>query len=300
MVQTSNRLRATSIDDMKQELEGKRIVITGGSMGLGLSMAHAALSAGASVVVCARNSEKLGAAVQELRDKHTGQTVAGVQADVSDTAGVDRIYSETMKSLGGIDGLVLNAGVYGPMGAIESVDIEAWQSAMNINVMGILLPVRRFIPQLKAQGYGKIVVVSGGGATSPLPNLSAYAASKAAAVRLMETISLELKPWNIDVNAIAPGPLVTRLMDEVIAAGPGVVGKEFYLKNLAWKTSGGTPPELGAALTVYLLGGTSRGITGKLISAQWDDWKNLHHRADLKTDIYCLRRIVPEENKKTQ
>ncbi|MGN6644654.1 MAG: SDR family NAD(P)-dependent oxidoreductase, partial [Verrucomicrobiota bacterium] len=147
---------------------------------------------------------------------------------------------------------------------------------------------------------GKIIVISGGGATNPLPNISSYAASKAAVVRLMETFAEELRPFHVDVNAIAPGALATRLVDEVLAAGPEKVGAGFYEKNKKWKADGATPLSFGANLAVYLASPESNGITGKLISAQWDPWQKLHeHRSDLeKSDIYCLRRIVPEDRGK--
>src|SRR5215469_12139186 len=104
-----------------------------------------------------------------------------------------------------------------------------------------------------------------GGATNPLPNISSYAASKAAVVRLMETLAEELKTFHVDVNAIAPGALATRLVDEVLAAGPEKVGAAFYEKNKQWKEKGATPPEFGAKLAVYLASEQSDGITGKLI-----------------------------------
>ena len=173
--------------------------------------------------------------------------------------------------------------------------------ALEINLFGVLLPCRAAIPHFKQNRRGKIVIVAGGGATNPLPNISAYAASKAAVVRLMETLAEELRTFGIDVNAIAPGALATRMMDQVIAAGPQTVGQAFYNKNLKWKKEGATSPDLGAALAVYLASEPSDGITGKLISAPWDPWPNLHeHRDDLdRSDIYCLRRIVPEDRGKS-
>jgi 3-oxoacyl-[acyl-carrier protein] reductase len=196
--------------------------------------------------------------------------------------------------------LVLNAGVYGPMGATESVPLDEWRRALDINLYGVLLPCRAVIPHFKKAGRGKIIVLSGGGATNPLPNISAYAASKAAVVRLMETLAEELKPFRVDVNAIAPGALATRLVDEVLAAGPEKVGAAFYEKNKQWKSKGATPLELGANLAVYLASAQSDGITGKLISAQWDPWEKLHEfKGDLNNDIYTLRRIVPKDRGKT-
>ena len=186
------------------------------------------------------------------------------------------------------------------MGPTESVSLAEWRAALDINLFGVLLPCRAVIPHFKKAGRGKIVVLSGGGATNPLPNISAYAASKAAVVRLMETFAEELKSFKVDVNAIAPGALATRLVDEVIAAGPDKVGAAFFEKNKNWKEKGAVPLELGASLAVWLASAESDGITGKLLSAQWDPWKDLQqHREELaKSDIYCLRRIVPEDRGK--
>jgi 3-oxoacyl-[acyl-carrier protein] reductase len=114
-------------------------------------------------------------------------------------------------------------------------------------------------------------------------------------VRLTETLAEELRSSRIDVNAVAPGGLNTRLLDEVLDAGPTVVGASFYQKALKQRDNGGTPLDLGAGLCVYLASSESDGITGKLLSAQWDPWKNLKaHKSQLeKSDIYTLRRIVP-------
>src|ERR1041385_4031285 len=136
------------------------------------------------------------------------------------------------------------------MGPTESVDLSEWRRAMDINLYGVLLPCRALIPHFKRAGRGKIVILSGGGATNPLPNISAYAASKAAAVRLMETLAEELRTSHIDVNAIAPGALATRLVDEVRAAGPEKVGEAFFEKNKQWKAKEATSLDLGASLAV--------------------------------------------------
>ena len=125
------------------------------------------------------------------------------------------------------------------------------------------------------RGYGKIVQLSGGGATGPLPGLSAYAASKAAVVRFAETLAEELREQRVDVNAIAPGPLNTRMLDEVLRAGPECVGEAFYEKALEQQRSGGIPLREGAKLAVFLGSLASDGITGKLLSAVWDPWSEL-------------------------
>ena len=282
------------------KLKNLNALITGGSQGLGKAIAEHFLREGANVVLCARSERELSATCDELAGKFPAQKVFAKTCNVSDESHVNSLVTFTLEKLGSLQALVLNAGIYGPMGPTESVLLDEWRRAIDINLFGVLLPSRAVIPHFKKAGHGKIIVLSGGGATNPLPNISAYAASKAAVVRLMETLAEELKPFHVDVNAIAPGALATRLVDEVLAAGPERVGAAFFEKNKGWKEKGAVPLELGASLAVYLASAESDGITGKLISAQWDPWKELQsHREELaKSDIYCLRRIVPEDRGK--
>ena len=282
------------------KLKNLNALITGGSQGLGKAIAGHFLREGANVVLCARGEKELLATRDELAKQFPSQKVFAKTCDVSSETQVNELVAFALRELGSLHALVLNAGIYGPMGATESVSLDEWRRAVDINLYGVLLPCRAIIPHFKKDGRGKIIVLSGGGATNPLPNISAYAASKAAVVRLMETLAEELKPFRVDVNAIAPGALATRLVDEVLAAGPEKVGAAFYEKNRQWKDKGATPLELGAKLAVYLASSPSDGITGKLISAQWDPWEKLHEfKGDLDNDIYTLRRIVPKDRGKT-
>jgi NAD(P)-dependent dehydrogenase (short-subunit alcohol dehydrogenase family) len=282
------------------QLTGRNAIITGASQGLGKAIAEHFIRAGANVLLCARSQSELSRTQTELGALAPEQKILARVCDVSDESQVNATVDYALREFGSVDVLVANAGIYGPMGPTETVDLQEWRRALDINLFGVLLPARALIPHFKAKKSGKIVVISGGGATNPLPNISAYAASKAAVVRLMETLAEELKPFHIDVNAIAPGALATRLVDEVIAAGPEKVGAAFYEKNSQWKEKGATPLDLGASLAVQLASAASDGITGKLISAQWDPWRDLQkYRDDLaKSDIYCLRRIVPEDRGK--
>ncbi len=282
------------------KLKDVNALITGGSQGLGKVIATHCLREGANVVLCARNEKELAATRDELSRLVPGRKVLSQRCDVSNEAQVNDLVALALRELGSLQVLVLNAGVYGPMGPTESVDLNEWRRAIDINLFGVLLPCRAVIPHFKKAGRGKIVVLSGGGATNPLPNISSYAASKAAVVRLMETLAEELKPHRVDVNAIAPGALATRFVDDVLAAGAEKVGAAFFEKNRQWKEKGATSLDLGAGLAVYLASTESDGITGRLISAQWDPWRTLHeHREELaNSDIYCLRRIVPEDRGK--
>lgn len=282
------------------KLKNLNALITGASQGLGKVIAEHFLREGANVALCARSEKDLLATRDELSKNFPSQKVVAKTCDVSDESQVAALVAFAARELGPLHALVLNAGVYGPMGPTEEVSLDEWRRAMDINLYGVLLPCRAVIPQFKKAGHGKIIILSGGGATNPLPNISSYAASKAAVVRLMETFAEELKPFHVDVNAIAPGALATRLVDEVLAAGPEKVGAAFYEKNKQWKEKGATPLDLGAKLAVYLASAQSDGITGKLLSAQWDPWEKLHEfKADLNSDIYALRRIVPKDRGKT-
>jgi 3-oxoacyl-[acyl-carrier protein] reductase len=282
---------------MNGPLHGRRALITGANQGLGLAIARAYVDAGASVFLCARDGARLTTARDEIRTHATaGQAVEARAADVSRADEVTAVVDEALAKLGRLDILVNNAGVYGPMGPIEEVDWTEWTRAMEINVNGSVLPCRAVLPHFKANRYGKIVQLSGGGATNPLPRITAYAASKAAIVRFAESLALEVKEFGVDVNAIAPGALNTRLMDQLLAAGPDAVGAAFHARMTRIAAEGGTPLETGAALAVYLASAESDGITGRLLSAVWDPWRDLQaHRADLDGDVYTLRRIVPRD-----
>ncbi|MBV8899324.1 MAG: SDR family oxidoreductase [Verrucomicrobia bacterium] len=280
------------------KLQGRSAVITGASQGLGKAIAMQFVREGANVCICARDGALLATVTEELRQTaSTGQKVVGRAADVSRENEVDAVFAEALCAFGRFEILVNNAGVYGPKGPAEEVALMEWIRTIEINLYGTLIPSRSAIRHFRKNGYGKIINLSGGGATAPLPGLSAYAASKAAVVRLTETLAEELREHRIDVNAVAPGALNTRLLDEVLAAGPERVGQAYYQKALKQRDAGGVPLERGARLCVYLASAESDGITGKLISAPWDPWGRLHeHRKKLaSSDIYTLRRIVPED-----
>jgi NAD(P)-dependent dehydrogenase (short-subunit alcohol dehydrogenase family) len=279
-------------------LAGRTALITGASQGLGLAIARAYLDAGiAGICICARDGDQLENALEDLGE-HAGacQTVLGYVADVSDPHDVARLVELALSALGEIVVLVSNAGVYGPKGAVDQTDWSDWKRAIEINLYGSVLPARALLSHVTARGYGKIVQLSGGGATAPLPRLSAYAASKAGVVRFAETLAEELREQHIDVNAIAPGALNTRMLDELLRAGPDLLGPDVYARALEQQHSGGIPPEQGAKLAVFLGSAASDGISGKLLSAVWDPWPELpRRRAELDSDIYTLRRIVPRD-----
>src|SRR6185437_5482120 len=246
--------------------------------------------------ICARNIDAIERAATEIRAA-TRAEVLSAAADVSREPDVRQLATLVEQRFGALDVLVCNAGIYGPKGAIEEVDWAQWAQSVAINLMGTVLCCRAFLPLLRRAKRGKILLLSGGGATKPLPFLSAYAASKAAVVRFGETLAEELRDAGVDVNCVAPGALNTRMLDDILDAGPAKVGQILYEASMRQKESGGVPLEKSADLCVYLASEAADGITGKLISAVWDAWPQLHaHRGELeRSDIYTLRRIVPRD-----
>lgn len=283
---------------MTEVLVNKAAIITGASEGLGLEIAKRFVQAGASVMICARNSRALSDAKKALNLLATSrQQVLSSVCDVSVEGDVNALVEQTFEAFGSCHILVNNAGIYGPKGVVDKVSWTEWKRAIEINVYGSVLMARAIVPKMKIQEYGKIIQLSGGGATNPLPQISAYAVSKAAIVRFAETLAEELRGTGIDVNAIAPGALNTRMLDEILDAGPDMVGQNFYERALEQKKSGGASLSRGAELALFLASSVSDGITGKLISAIWDNWEEWpYHLKELNaTDAYTLRRITGKD-----
>jgi NAD(P)-dependent dehydrogenase (short-subunit alcohol dehydrogenase family) len=282
-------------------LQGRGALITGSSQGLGRAIAQEYVRQGASVALCARDAKLLAETAAELAPlAGPRQKIVTRPCDVSRKSEVEALVGWATAEIPNLDILVNSAGVYGPKGLLEDNDWDQWLHTIEINLLGTALLFRAIVPHLRKLGSGKIIQLSGGGATAPMPRISAYAASKAGVVRLVETLAVELTPAHIDVNAIAPGALNTRMLDEVLAAGPQVVGEEFYKKALQQRDNGGAPLSRGADLAVFLASRSSDGITGRLISAVWDQWDELpSHRDELaKSDIFTLRRIIPADRGK--
>lgn len=283
------------------KLAGRTAIITGASIGLGAEIAEHFAAEGAALMLCARNPADLEAQRQRLAAAYPNVRIITHRADVAVRADVDALFSEVARAFGKLDIVVNNAGVYGPMGSIDTIDWDDWVQAIAINLNGLVYCCRKAVEAFKPHRYGKIINLSGGGATNPLPGISAYAASKAAVVRFTETLALEVKDFGIDVNAVAPGALATRLTDQLIAAGPERVGANLHARMSKLAQEGGTPLSIGASLCAYLASADSDGVTGRLIAAQWDPWPFSDEvKGDIdKSDIYTLRRIVPGDRGKS-
>jgi 3-oxoacyl-[acyl-carrier protein] reductase len=273
-----------SIDSAKVAL------ITGAGRGIGRSVAIGLAQAGMDVVLMARTAAEL----EETRGHVAalGRSALAVRADVGCPEEVRAAVDQALERFGRIDVLVNAAGRQPPIGPLAENDAADWAQTIQVNLLGTFHCIQAVLPGMRQRRAGKIINFSGGGATSPRPNFSAYAVSKAAVVRLTETLAEELKPYNIQVNAVAPGAVNTRMLEEVLAAGT-VAGPELNEAKRR-KERGGTAPELAAALVAFLASEASDALTGKLISAphdDWQDWDAARIAELMPTPMYTLRRL---------
>jgi NAD(P)-dependent dehydrogenase (short-subunit alcohol dehydrogenase family) len=285
----------------EQILSDRAAIVTGASRGLGREIAHRLLAAGADVALCARSAAEVENVAAALRQAHPERKVLAAACDIARTEDLDRLFAAAVQAFGTLDIIVNNAGIHGPIGRLDTIDWDAWQHAIAVNLNGTAYSCRLAIRHFRATEAGgrhrKIITLSGGGATSPQPGLTAYGASKAGLVRFTETLAEEVKELAIDVNAVAPGALATRLMHELYEAGPDRIGADYHRQVAELLDKGGMPIARPAELCVYLASFQSDGITGRLISAAWDPWPFTGKMiADLAgTDLLTLRRIVDHD-----
>ena len=275
------------------ELIGRRCLVTGGGRGIGRAIALALAREGARVAVLARTGSELDETAALLADQ--GQTALKLQADVGRREEVDAAIERVLAAWGGIDVLVNNAGIQGPIGRVEEVDPDAWMQVVQVNLGGCFYCIRKVLPAMIAQHYGKIINLSGGGAVGPRPFFSAYSASKAAVVRFSENLAGEVAEHGIDVNAIAPGAVNTRMLDQRLAAGAAVSAEEREQDQRLLR-EGDATGERAAALAVYLASARSDGLTGRLLSAVWDPWETFDVEAIMATEAFAVRRVQQQED----
>jgi len=268
-----------------------KIVITGSSSGIGRALTLSLLEAGHHIWGIARSNQNDLEALYPIHFK-------SCRCDVSSYTQVSESVKTITETWDTLDAIITAAGIQGEIGPTLTTDPQAWSLTVRSNIEGTYNIIRALYPNLKAtSGRAKIICFSGGGATKARPAFSAYGIAKTAIVRLVETIALEERDRPLDINCIAPGAITTRLTDEVILKGPALSGKAEYDAALKQKENGGQSLQKAIGLITWLLSDQSDGISGKLISAQWDPWEKLQTHADMFTqsDIYTLRRIMPEE-----
>lgn len=277
-------------------LEKKVVVITGASQGIGKAVAIAFAKQKSIVIICARTKTDLDKTKKEIIE--SGGLCDSFIVDVSQEIEVQNFIHAIIQKYQKIDVLICCAGIYGPLGKLENNDLLMWKKTIEVNLLGTVYCVHAALPHMKKAKQGKIITLCGGGigGKNIKPNLSAYTSSKAAIATFTEVIAKEIEDDHIQINAISPGAVNTRLLDEVLNNSDAVTN-EFLSEAKKQKENGGTPPEKTASLCLFLASNRSNDITGKLISAVWDSHEKLSkfHDQIKNSDVYTLKRIMPKD-----
>ncbi len=271
----------------------KTIIITGANQGIGLKVAKHFFLKGSNLILCARNKKKLLSVKKKLVTKFQNKLILE-QLDISKKRQVDKFYKKIFNKKIKIDILINNAAILGPKGPTETLNWNEWRKTLEVNLIGSIYMINKIVPHFKKNKYGKILQLSGGGATSSFPFFCPYSVSKTGIVRFIENISIELKDHNIFANSIAPGPVVTNMLKEVVKAGPKKVGVDYYSKTKKIIKKGGTDINKVLNLIEFLAHKNSDSITGKLLSAVWDnlDVFSKNKKKLNNSDFGTLRRIT--------
>jgi NAD(P)-dependent dehydrogenase (short-subunit alcohol dehydrogenase family) len=267
------------------------IVVTGSSTGIGRALVLRLVGKGHAVWGIARSDQ------DSFESGNTG-TFTPSKCDVANWDEVEASFRQICGRWVHADGLVCCAGSHGEVGPATRADPRRWSSTVRSNLDGTFNSIRAAYELLRrAPRRAKIVCFAGGGATKARANFSGYGTAKTGIVRLVETIAEEEVRAPLDINAVAPGAIATRLTDEIIALGPNIAGQAEFDSAVKQKAGGGASLERALDLVEWLLSEGSDGISGKLISAPWDPWQGLGAHADSlrKSDVYTLRRILPED-----
>jgi len=206
----------------ERALEGKVAIVTGAGRGIGRAIAIGYARAGAAVCCAARTAAQIDDTAKEI--ERAGGAAIAVPTDVTRLASVHAMVDATVGRYGGLDIVVINAGVNGERKSVEAADPERWREAMDVNVIGAVNCAHAAIPHLKRRGAGKIITMGSGIGHRGSPQRSAYACSKAALWMLTRVLAQELVGDNISVNELIPGPVVTSMSQAQASRGQGVFG----------------------------------------------------------------------------
>jgi NAD(P)-dependent dehydrogenase (short-subunit alcohol dehydrogenase family) len=269
-----------------RDLNDKSVLITGAGRGIGKRLALGFAQAGARVGLLARTKAELDLAQLEI--EHSGGIALSLRADVRDYEQVIAAVQRMTVRFGPPQVLVCAAGVLGPIGGLAGSNPSAWREVVDTNLVGTFHACRAVLPVMRELRCGKLLLLADTGAEIGRPYFSAYAASKAALVRLAESLAEEVREDNIQVNCLNPGAAYTSMTDEILRA-PGISDRD-RADALQVRTTGGTAPDRQIQLALFLASDRSNHISGKLIHIT-DDWRRLES-ATLSHEIFSLRRLT--------
>jgi NAD(P)-dependent dehydrogenase (short-subunit alcohol dehydrogenase family) len=189
-------------------LTNRNALVTGGSKGLGIAMARGLAQAGADVAICSRHADELEKARAAIAE--SGRRVEAIVADMTNRADVKRLADEATRRLGKIDILVNNAGTNIPQ-ATDAITDETWDHLIELNLTSVMALTRALVPGMKERKWGRVIHISSMMATISKEKRDTYSATKAALIGMARASALELGPYNVTVNCIAPGPFLTEL-----------------------------------------------------------------------------------------
>lgn len=290
------------MQEPKLDLSRAAVLLTGSSRGLGRHLFQGFIAAGYDLLLPVRKEQDGNSLQQEFARRAISreQKCITIIGDIKEFSTIESLLAAAAKNYLNIKAIINNAAIHGLIGPVDQTSIDAWRDVLEVNLIAPLQIIKSFTPLLQETGGGSIVNVSGGGATGPRPNFSAYACSKTALVRLTETLSYELSPYNIRINAIAPGSMPTDLLKEVVQIGSNISGdREFTAAQKALAGSDNIFEKV-KDLVLFLAGDRSAKINGKLISAQWDNWENWSNYSDEleNSDLYTIRRVTARDRGK--
>ena len=265
-------------------------LITGGGRGLGQAFAQALARAGATVAIVARSESQLQDAAQAI--ERAGGRALVFATDVTDRQAIERVVAEVEQQLGHMDLLINNAGSLRALGPIAEIDPDDWWREVEINVRGTFLCARTVLPGMIARGRGRIINMASVAGLQALPTGSAYCLSKAAVIRLSESLALENGDRGICVFAMHPGNVRTAMLDYIVESdevrqrAPLIQqwGQQLY------REGGDTPIERAVELMLTLASGKADALSGRFIDVD-DDLDALLQQTDLieRDDLYTLR-----------
>ncbi len=264
----------------------RKYLVTGSSYGLGAQLSKKLLLEGNIVFGISRSGNSELTAFHNYHD---------FKIDVTDYSLIKAVFEEITSEFHFLNGVVHAAAVSGPIGKIEDINPADWYKTININLMGTYNLISLSAKHFRETKSGNFLAISGGGATSPMPRMTAYAASKTGVVRLVESVAKDFMEYpKVTFNSIAPGIMKTQMIDQVIDAGSDRVGIEYYKRILEFKTTGQDSLPRALGLICYLLSSEEHLITGKLISAVWDEWPRIFDDKEYREnlDIHTLRRVI--------